>query len=85
MVKTVSEGETIGYGRTYTLPIEKKRIATIAKGYADGFSRRLSNKGYVLIHGRRASITGQVCMDQFMVDVTKIPEVTMGDEVVLIG
>lgn len=84
MVKTVSEGETIGYGRTYTADREK-RIATIATGYADGYSRRLSNKGYVLIHGRRARITGRVCMDQFMVDVTEIPEVTMGDEVVLIG
>lgn len=84
MVKTISAGETIGYGRTYMADREMQ-IATISTGYADGYSRRLSNRGYVLIRGRRAYITGRVCMDQFMVGVTDIPGVTMGDEVVLIG
>ena len=61
------------------------RIATIPTGYADGYSRALSNRGYVLIHGMRAGIRGRVCMDQMMVDVTDIPGVSMGDEVVLLG
>ena len=84
MVKSVHPGETIGYGRTYTVGKEM-RIATIPTGYADGYNRALSNKGYVLINGRRAPIVGRVCMDQFMVDVTDIPGVKAYDEVVLIG
>ena len=84
MVKSVHPGETIGYGRTYTVEKEM-RIATIPTGYADGYNRALSNKGYVLINGRRAPIVGRVCMDQFMVDVTDIPGVKAYDEVVLIG
>jgi hypothetical protein len=54
-------------------------------GYADGYCRGLSNTGSVLIHGKRAPICGRVCMDQFMVDVTDIPDVKIGDEVTLIG
>lgn len=84
MIKEVHPGETIGYGRTYTVEKEM-RIATIPTGYADGYNRALSNKGYVLINGRRAPIVGRVCMDQFMVDVTDIPGVKAYDEVVLIG
>ena len=60
-------------------------IATIPVGYADGYARGLSNCGEVLIHGRRAPILGRVCMDQFMVDVTKIPDVKCQDKVTLIG
>lgn len=84
MVKTVHPGETIGYGRTYKAQKEM-RIATIPTGYADGYNRALSNKGYVLIKGKKAPIVGRVCMDQFMVDVTDIPDVKPYDEVVLIG
>lgn len=84
MVKEIREGETIGYGRTYRAS-EPRKIATIPTGYADGLSRRMSNVSYVLIRGRRAPITGRVCMDQFMADVTEIPDVKMGDEVVIIG
>lgn len=84
MIKEVHTGETIGYGRTYTVEKEM-RIATIPTGYADGYNRGLSNKGYVLIEGKKAPIVGRVCMDQFMVDVTDIPEVRAYDEVVLIG
>lgn len=84
MVKTVHPGETIGYGRTYKAQKEM-RIATIPTGYADGYNRGLSNKGYVLINGRKAPIVGRVCMDQFMVDVTDVPDVKAYDEVVLIG
>ena len=84
MVKKVPAGESIGYGRTYTTPSERV-IATIPTGYADGYSRRLSNSGYVLINGMKAPIVGKVCMDQFMVDVTSIPGVKMGSRVTLLG
>lgn len=83
-VKTVRSGETVGYGRAYTAEKEL-RIATIATGYADGFNRLLSNKGFVMIDGRKAPVVGRICMDQIMVDVTDIPDVKMGDSVVLLG
>ena len=67
------------------ISLEPRMIATIPVGYADGYARGLSNKGAVLIHGRRAPILGRVCMDQFMVDVTDIPDVKNEDEVILIG
>lgn len=83
-LKWISAGERISYGGTF---ITKRRshIATIPIGYGDGYSRFLSNKGEVLIHGRKAPIVGLVCMDFFMVDVTDIPDVKIGDEVILIG
>lgn len=84
MIKTVKEGETIGYGRTYTAP-STRVIATVPVGYADGYNRALSNKGVVLVHGKRAPIVGRVCMDQIMIDVTDIPEAKFEDEVTLIG
>ena len=84
MVKEVLPGETIGYGRSFRAD-RVMRIATIPTGYADGYSRRLSNCGYVLIHGQKAPITGRVCMDQMMVDVTGIPDVGIGDVVTLLG
>ncbi|MGN0141151.1 MAG: alanine racemase, partial [Roseburia sp.] len=83
-VKELEAGREISYGGTYVTE-RASRIATIPVGYADGYARGLSNKGEVLIHGKRAPIRGRVCMDQFMVDVTDIPEVKIGDEVVLIG
>lgn len=83
-VKTVEKGGAISYGATYLAP-KDVQIATIGFGYADGYPRQLSNKGWVLIHGKKAPICGRVCMDQFMVDVTDIPDVKCGDEVVLIG
>ncbi|MCC8028336.1 MAG: alanine racemase [Lachnospiraceae bacterium] len=83
-VKTLPEGSTIGYGGTYVLR-EPRRIATIPAGYGDGYPRALSNRGYVLIRGKRAPIRGRVCMDQFMVDVTEIDGVWPGDEVILVG
>lgn len=83
-VKELDKGRQISYGGTYTLE-QKKRIATIPVGYGDGYCRGLSNKGYVLIHGKKAYICGRVCMDQFMVDITDIPQAKEGDEVVLLG
>lgn len=83
-VKWLPEGYPISYGGTY---VTKKptQIATVPLGYGDGYPRSLSNKGYVLIKGKKAPILGRVCMDQFMVDVTDIPGVTEGDKVTLIG
>ena len=83
-VKTVKPGTSISYGGTFVAP-EKMRVATIPVGYGDGYPRSLSNKGTVLIHGKRARILGRVCMDQFMVDVTDIPDVKFMDQAVLIG
>ncbi|MGB2698149.1 MAG: alanine racemase [Candidatus Zixiibacteriota bacterium] len=83
-LKEVEKGTPIGYSRSYITP-RKTKVATIPLGYADGFGRLLSNKAYVLIHGKRAKVIGRVCMDAFMVDVTDIPEAKAGDELVLIG
>lgn len=83
-VKELEEGRLISYGGTYRVS-GTRRIATIPVGYADGYPRSLSNKGCVLIHGRRSPICGRICMDQFMVDVTDVPDVKIGDEVTLIG
>lgn len=77
-------GSPISYGRTYKSP-GKRKIATLCVGYADGYSRLLSNKGQVLIKGQRVPIVGRVCMDMIMVDVTDIEGVQLWDEVVLIG
>ena len=83
-IKEVEAGVPISYGGTYVT--EKKTVvATIPVGYGDGYPRSLSSKGYVLIHGKKAPILGRVCMDQFMVDVTDLPEAKMDDEVTLIG
>ena len=83
-VKTLPAGEGIGYGWTYTTTRETK-VATIPTGYADGSKRALSNQGRVLIHGISAPIIGRVCMDQFMVDVTDVPNVKVGDMATLFG
>lgn len=83
-VKTLPAGYGISYGATYVTS-DVRRIATIPVGYGDGYARSLSNQGEVLIRGRRVPICGRVCMDQFMVDVTDIPGVCVGDTVTLIG
>lgn len=82
--KEVDENVAISYGGTYVTP-KKMRVATIPVGYGDGYPRGLSNKGYVLIRGKKAPILGRVCMDQFMVSLEDIPEAAEGDEVTLIG
>lgn len=83
-VKWLEAGRSISYGGTYTTT-RPTRVATIPVGYGDGYPRSLSNKGFVLIHGKRAPILGRICMDQFMVDVTEIEDVQFGDKVILIG
>ena len=83
-VKEVEPGTSISYGGTFTAD-RKMRIATVPVGYGDGYPRSLSNKGYVLIRGKKARILGRVCMDQFMVDVTDIPDAAFMDQVTLIG
>lgn len=83
-VKEVEAGTGISYNSTYITDHDSV-IATIPVGYADGYPRQLSSKGRVLIHGKSAPIVGRVCMDQFMVDVTNIPDVIEGDMVTLIG
>lgn len=83
-IKDVEPGTAISYGGTFVAD-HPMRVATVPVGYGDGYLRNLSNKGSVLIHGKRAGILGRVCMDQFMVDVTDIPEAEEDDEVTLIG
>lgn len=83
-VKDVESGEGISYGATYVTD-QVRKIATIPVGYADGYSRNLSNHGKVIIHGKYAPIVGRICMDQFMVDVTDIEDVKQGDCVTLLG
>lgn len=83
--KEVPAGTPVSYGGTFVTSSERTRIATIPVGYGDGYPRSLSNKGYVLIRGKKAPILGRVCMDQFMADVTDIPDAAEGDLVTLIG
>lgn len=82
MVKTVPAGETVGYGRSYEVQ-KDMRLATVSAGFADGLNRGLSNRGVVRIRGQQVPIVGRVCMDQFMVDVSSLPQVEIGDEVIL--
>lgn len=83
-IKTIQPGTAVSYGGTFVAEKETV-VATVPIGYGDGYPRNQSGKGSVLIHGKRARILGRVCMDQFMVDVTEIDQVTEGDEVTLIG
>ncbi|MEG0591481.1 MAG: alanine racemase, partial [Lachnospiraceae bacterium] len=83
-VKEIAKGTAVSYGGTFVAPM-KMMVATIPVGYGDGYPRSLSNKGYVLIRGKKAPIIGRICMDQFMVDVTDIEGVRFGDKVTLIG
>lgn len=84
MVKDMEEGESISYGCTYRTK-KTTRLATLPVGYADGFRRALSNRGKVLINGKKVPVVGRVCMDQTVIDVTKAPNVKVGDKVVLFG
>ncbi|HEY6284248.1 MAG TPA: alanine racemase [Ktedonobacteraceae bacterium] len=83
-VKDIPEGESISYGCTYTTN-RPTRVAILPVGYADGFRRAPTNWGSVLVHGQEAPLLGRVCMDQCIIDITHIPHVRVGEEVVLIG
>jgi alanine racemase len=83
-VRTVAAGTSVSYGRTYVTERET-RLATIPVGYSHGYRRKLSNRGRVLIRGISAPVVGRVCMDQFVADVTAIPDASPGDSVTLIG
>lgn len=84
MVKKVEKDTFISYGRTFKSD-KNMTLATVSVGYADGYPRALSNKGEVLIRGKRAKIVGRICMDQMVVDVSHIADVEIGDEVTLFG
>ncbi len=83
-IKTVPKGTQISYGGTFTTK-RQSTLATLPVGYADGYCRLLSNKGQVLIKGRRCPVAGRVTMDQIVVDVTHVPGIDVGEEVVLLG
>ena len=84
-LKELPAGECISYGRTYTTTKRRTKVASLPVGYADGYSRLLSNQGEVLVRGKRFPIIGRICMDQTMIDVTNLSQVEIGDEVVLWG
>jgi len=78
-------GDTISYGRSYTVTKERQKIAVIAIGYHDGLHRKYSNKGYLLVRGKKAPQVGRICMDYMMVDVTAIPDAAVGDKALIFG
>ena len=82
-IKELEEGRGVSYGHTY-ITNKRTKIATIPVGYADGYPRCLSNKGYVLINGKKCPIIGRICMDQMMIDITGL-DVSVGDDVILFG
>lgn len=83
-LKTAAPGETVGYGRTFQVTHET-RLAVLPVGYYDGYDRGLSNAAWTLVRGHRAPVRGRVCMNMTMIDVTDVPDVREGDEVVLLG
>ena len=84
LVKKVPAGSQVSYGRTYTAETERV-LATVPIGYADGYNRALSSKANMIVNGHYAPVVGRVCMDQLMIDVTGIPDVKMGTEVIVVG
>ncbi len=83
-IKTVAPGSYVGYGRTYRTSTES-RIGVLAIGYHEGYDRGLSNVAHTIVRGRRAPVRGRVCMNMTLIDLTHIPDATVGDEAVLIG
>lgn len=83
-LRKVPKGRDISYGRTYQTP-SQRTLAILPLGYGDGVNRRLSNRGYVLIHGERAPIVGRICMNQTIVDVTELKRCELGDEAFFMG
>ena len=80
----IGKGEGVSYGHTFHAE-KKSLVGVLPVGYADGYSRLLSNKGKVIVHGKRVPVIGTVCMDMCLADVTDVPDVKVGDEVVLMG
>lgn len=83
-VKNIAKDSSVGYGCTFKAE-QDMRIAVVPVGYYDGYDRNISGKGYVLVHDRKAPVIGRVCMNMIIVDVTEIPDVSLEDEVVLLG
>lgn len=83
-IKAINKGDYVGYGTSFRAPRDMT-IAVLPLGYANGYDRELSNKGHVLIKGKKAPVVGLVNMNMFMVDISRIPNVQLGDEVVLVG
>jgi alanine racemase/UDP-N-acetylmuramoyl-tripeptide--D-alanyl-D-alanine ligase len=84
-INICKEGETISYGRSYTVNREMQRIAVLPIGYFDGLHRNYSGKGHVIVRGQKAPMVGKICMDFMMVDVTEISNATVGDSVLIFG
>lgn len=84
MVKNISAGDTVSYGKSF-IAQNDMTVATVSAGYADGYIRALSNKAYVIINGKKAKVLGNICMDQFVVDVSECDAVNIGDEVTILG
>lgn len=83
-VKTVKKGEGIGYGQTFHTPCDM-RIGTVPMGFSDGYSRYFSNRSYVICRGQRCPIVGNICMDQFMIDLSRVPDAAIEDDLILYG
>ncbi len=83
-IQHVDRSESVGYGRTWTA-LRETRLAVLPVGYADGYTRSLGNRARVLVHGRPVPVVGRVCMNIMMVDVTDVPDASVGDEVVILG
>jgi alanine racemase len=85
LIRDVPKGASISYGRTFIAP-RPMRVATLTAGYADGYPRHLSNRGAeMLVRGKRCALLGRVTMDLMVIDVSHLPDVDVGDEVVLMG
>lgn len=84
IIRVLEKGESVSYGRLFTAS-RKSRIGLLQIGYADGYSRLLSNRAHVIVRGKRAPVAGRICMDQVMIDLTDIPEAEVGDEATLFG
>ena len=81
-IKNIKAGDSISYGRSFVASGDMK-VATVGCGYADGVKRSLSNKGFVSVKGKRCMIVGKICMDSFMIDVSNLSNVAVGDDVYL--
>jgi alanine racemase len=84
LIKSLPAGQSVSYGRTYTLPADT-RIGILCAGYGDGIPRSVSNRAEVLIRGQRCRVLGRITMDQTIVDLSALPDIRPGEEAVLVG